>query len=79
MVRVTDETSDFPHAGGYLLTEGSGSSNMWSADNSKFYVIGQGGSTLAYSFSPSTMTVGSLLNASFGKALHVPLRARGLV
>lgn len=77
IVRATDETSDFTHPGGYLLTEGSGSSNMWSADNSKFYVIGQGGSTLAYSFSPSTMTVGSLPKASFGKALHVPLRAGG--
>src|SRR5580700_545469 len=77
MVRVTDEHSNFLYPGGYLLTEGSGSSNLWSADTSKFYVIGQGGSTLAYSFSPSTMTVGSLPNASLGKALHVPLRAGG--
>jgi hypothetical protein len=77
MVRVTDEHSDFTYPGGYLLTEGSGSANMWSADTSKFYVIGQGGSTLAYSFSPSTMIIGSLPNATLGKALHVPLRAGG--
>src|SRR4029077_4913882 len=56
MVRVTDQHSNFLHRDGYLRTEGSGSSNMWSADTRKFYVIGQGGSTLAYAFDPSTMT-----------------------
>jgi hypothetical protein len=40
MVRVTDENSDFLRPGGYLRTEASGTSNMWSADTSKFYVLG---------------------------------------
>src|SRR5579864_1848262 len=77
MVRVTDETSQFLYPGGYLRTEGSGNSNMWSADTSKFYVIGQGGSTLAYSFDPSTMNISSLPGATPGQALAVPLRAGG--
>lgn len=77
IVRVTDQTSNFTYPGGYLRTEGSGSSNMWSADTSKFYVIGQGGSTLAYSFDPLTMHVGSLSGANTGQALHVPLRPGG--
>ena len=74
MVRVTDQTSDFRRPGGYLRTEASGTSNMWSADTSKFYVIGQNGSTLAYGFTPSTMNIASLPNASPGQALRVPLR-----
>jgi hypothetical protein len=77
MIRVTDQNSHLLHPGWFLMTEGSGKANMWSADTSKFYVIGQGGVTLAYSFSPSTMKIGSLSNASPGQALHVPLWAGG--
>jgi hypothetical protein len=77
MVRVTDQNSDFLHPGGYLRTEGGGTANMWSADSSKFYVIGQGGSVLAYSFNPSTMKIGSLSTATPGQGLHVPLRGGG--
>ncbi len=77
MVRVTDQDSDFRHPGGYLRTEAIGSSNMWSADTSKFYVIGQGGLTLAYGFDPSTMSISSLPNASPGQGRLVPLRAGG--
>jgi hypothetical protein len=77
MVRVTDQNFHFLHPGWFLRTEGSGTANMWSADTSKFYVVGQGGVTFAYSFSPSTMNIGSLPNASPGQALHVPLRAGG--
>jgi hypothetical protein len=77
MVRATDETSQFLHPGGYLRTEASGSANMWSSDASKFYVIAEGGTTLAYRFAPSTMNIGSLPRAAPGKALVVPLRAGG--
>jgi hypothetical protein len=77
MVRVTDQNSDFLHPGGYLRTEGGGTANMWSADSSKFYVLGQGGSVLAYSFNPSTMNIGSLPTATAGQGLHVPLRGGG--
>jgi hypothetical protein len=59
MVRVTDESSQFLHPGRYLRTEASGSANMWSSDSSKFYVIGEGGVTLAFSFDPLTMNIGS--------------------
>jgi len=75
MVRVTDRTSNFLYRGGYVRTEGSGASNMWSADTTKFYVIGEGGVALAYSFNPLTMNIGSLPNATPGQALRVPLRA----
>jgi hypothetical protein len=74
MIRVTDETSNFVRAGGYLRTEASGSANMFSSDGTKLYVIAEGGATLAYSFDPSTMAVGSLPGAKPGKALVVPLR-----
>jgi hypothetical protein len=74
MVRVTDQTSNFSYRGGYVRTEETGSSNMWSADTSKFYVIGEGGVALAYSFNPLTMNLGSLPNATPGQALYVPLR-----
>jgi len=77
MVRVTDEHSNFRRPGGYLRTEGSGTANMWSADNRKFYVIGEGGVTLAYSFNPASMHVGSLPRAIPGQALLVPIRAGG--
>ena len=75
MIRVTDQTSNFLRAGGYLRTEASGSANMFSSDSTKLYVIAEGGATLAYSFDPSTMAVGSLPGAKPGKALLVPLRA----
>lgn len=77
ILRVTDQNSNFLYRGGYLRTEGSGSSNMWSADTGKVYVIGEGGSTLAFGFDPSTMAVSSLPHASSGQALRVPLRAGG--
>jgi len=77
MVRVTDETSQFLHPGGYLRTEASGSANLWSSDGNKLYVIGEGGATLAYSFNPTTMNIGSLPGAKPGRALPVPLRAGG--
>ena len=77
MVRVTDETSDFMHPGGYVRTEASGTANMWAVDNSKFYVIAEGGGALAYSFNPSAMHVGSLPGAKPGLGLHVPLRIGG--
>lgn len=77
MVRVTDETSQFLHPGGYLRTEASGSANMWSSDGNKFYVIAEGGVTLAYSFDPTTMNIGSLPGATAGRGLAVPLRAGG--
>src|SRR5208282_5206143 len=41
MVRATDETTDYVHPGGYLMTEGSGQQNEWSADTSKFWVSGK--------------------------------------
>ncbi len=77
LVRVTDETSQYLHPGGYLRTEASGTANMWNSNGSKFYVIGEGGTTLAYSFDPLTMNIGSLPGAPAGRGLAVPLRAGG--
>lgn len=74
MVRVTDESSNFRRPGTFLRTEASGNANMWSSDSSKFYVIAEGGSALAYSFNPSTMRVGSLPGAAAGQPLVLPLR-----
>jgi hypothetical protein len=77
MVRVTDETSNFTHAGGYVRTEATGRANMWSSDTGKFYVIGEGGVALAYAFNPSTLKISSLPGATPGQALLLPLRKGG--
>lgn len=77
MVRVTDETSDFLKPGGYIRTEAAGTANMWSSDTGKFYVIGQGGVSLAYAFNPATLNISSLPGATPGQGLVLPLRAGG--
>src|SRR5437870_4887359 len=74
MVRVTDENTNFTHPGGFLRTEASGQSNMWSIDNKKFYVVAEGGTTLAFGFNPSTMVISSLPGAHLQGGLMVPLR-----
>jgi hypothetical protein len=74
MVRVTDETSNFKVPGGYVGTEASGESNMWSIDTKKFYVIAEGGWDLAFAFDPSTMAISSLPGAQPGSGLLLPLR-----
>jgi len=63
MVRVTDQTTDYIHATGYLRNAALGEANEWSADASKFYVIGPGGDEFAFGFTPSTMAVSSLPGA----------------
>ena len=73
MVRATDSTTNFRVPGTALRTEGSGEANEWSADTSKFYVIGAGGYDFAFSFNPSTMEVSSLAGATPGKGLLLPL------
>jgi hypothetical protein len=74
MVRATDETTNFKLPGTFLATEGSGQANVWSIDSSKFYTMGEGGQVLAFAFTPSTMAISSLPNASPGQALLLPLR-----
>jgi len=71
MVRVTDETTD-KVPGGYLRSPAVGATNTWSTDDSKFYVIGEGGHDLAFGFNPSTMKLRSL--QANGKALVLPFR-----
>ena len=74
MVRATDPSTNFKLPGTFLRTEASGEANEWAKDTSKFYVVGAGGQALAYAFSPKTMAVGSLSNATPGQALLLPLR-----
>ena len=50
MIRVTDGTTNFVLPGTFLRPEGSGQANEWSSDTKKFYVIGDGGWTFAFSF-----------------------------
>src|SRR5438270_9448679 len=38
MVRATDETTNYRHAGGYVRNPAVGESNTWSSDDKKFYV-----------------------------------------
>jgi hypothetical protein len=74
LVRATDETTDYIHAGSYLMTQGSGQQNEWSADTGKFWVSGKGGRLFAFAFDASTMKIHSLPLAPSGKGLLVPLR-----
>jgi hypothetical protein len=75
MVRATDETTDYKHPGSYMMTQGSGQQNEWSADSGKFWVSGSGGGVFVFGFDPAAMKVQSLPLASPGKGLLLPLRA----
>jgi hypothetical protein len=75
MVRATDSTTNFKLPGTYLRTSGTGETNEWSSDNSKFYVIGKGGQNLAFAFNPTTMAISSLPKAGAGQGLLLPLRS----
>ncbi|HEX6505294.1 MAG TPA: hypothetical protein VF011_18775 [Terriglobales bacterium] len=74
IVRVSDETTNFRHPGGYLRSPAVWETNTWSADDSKFYFIGRGGNDFAFAFDPSTMATSSLPRATAGQALLLPLR-----
>jgi hypothetical protein len=74
MVRVTDENTN-PKVPGDFFLNPDGDVNEWSADNSKFYVVGGGnGANLAFAFNPATVTVSALPGAGAGGALVIPLR-----
>jgi len=75
MVRATDSATNFKLPGTYLRTEGSGESNEWNVDTSKFYVVGAGGQALAFGFDPKTMAISSLPSARAGQGLLLPMRA----
>lgn len=74
MVRATDPSTNFKLPGTSIRTAGSGEENEWSLDSRKFYVLGEGGQTLAFAFNPATMQVSSLPGAAPGQALLLPLR-----
>jgi hypothetical protein len=74
MVRATNRSTNYVLPGSYLITESSGQHNEWSADSSKFFVLGKGGQTLVLGFDPATMKVSSLPTAQPGKALLAPLQ-----
>ena len=74
MVRVSDENTSYTHPGGFVITEGSGAENVWSADTRKFYVIAEGGTPLAFGFDPLTMLISSFPGAAPGAGLKIPLR-----
>lgn len=74
MIRVTDENSN-PRLFNDFFLNPDGDVNEWSADDSKFYVIGGSDSlNLAFAFDPATMTMSPLPGAGSGGALVVPLR-----
>jgi hypothetical protein len=75
MVRATDLTTNIKLPGTFMRTEGSGKANEWSADTSKFYVLGKGGQDLVFAFDPATMAISSLPNAKPGQGLLIPLRS----
>jgi len=72
MVRATDETTYSRHPNGYFRSPAVGEKNTWSADNKKFYFIGDG-NALAFAFDPSTMKISSLPGATAGQPLVLPL------
>ena len=57
MVRVTNENSN-PKVSGSYFRNPPPDLNIWSMDNSKFYVAGENSTNLAFAFNPETMTGG---------------------
>jgi hypothetical protein len=57
MVRVTDADVlvNMGLSNIYYVTNASSEQNTWNTDSTKFYVIGEGGNFLLYSFDPMTM------------------------
>lgn len=72
MVRITDENTDLTHPGRYFHNPPQ-DANVWSADNSKFYVSSSRNS-VAFAFDPIGMQVSALPGAGSGGALVLPLR-----
>lgn len=73
MIRATDETTNYIFPGTSLSTDGTGKENFWSADATKFYVMGDTGRDFAFAFDPTTMNISSLPNAQPGQGLLLPL------
>jgi hypothetical protein len=73
MVRVTNGNSN-PKVPGSYFRNPPPDLNVWSMDNSKFYVAGENSTNLAFAFNPETMTVGALPGAGAGGGFVVPLR-----
>ncbi len=74
MIRVTDQYTRPESIGSYFKTPDIGEQNTFSQDTQKFYVVGQGGRIVPFSFDPVTMQAARLQNASTGKALLVPFQ-----
>jgi hypothetical protein len=73
MVRVTDANTN-PNDVGSFFRNPAQNVNEWSMDDSKFFVVGDNGTNLAFAFDPASMTVSALPGAGSGGALVVPLR-----
>jgi hypothetical protein len=74
MIRVTDPTTNPRRPGGYFRSPAVGETTSWSADDKKFYVIGEGGVDFAFGFDPATMAISSLPGAKAGQPLALGLR-----
>lgn len=73
MIRVTNQNTNPTVPLSYFYNS-AGSTNEWSADGRKFFVIGQNAIDLAFAFDPATMAISSLPPAPSGQGLRLPLR-----
>jgi hypothetical protein len=74
MVRATGEGINPKDPQSYFHTPAP-DANEWNMDESKFYVAGAHTTDFAFSFDPTTMTLGPLPGAGPGGGLVLPLRA----
>jgi hypothetical protein len=74
MVRVTDDNTD-PKDLHTIFRNPMSMKNAFSADNRKFFLVGDSSNAIAFGFNPSTMRISALPGAGTGGGFAVPLHA----
>jgi len=72
MVRVTDDNTNPKHIHSYFRNPET-ETNAWSADDKKFFLVGENETLLAFQFDPTNMLVSALPGAGKGGGFVIPL------
>ena len=66
MLRVTDQNTRPDRPGRAFFSPASAETNAWNIDSTKFFVTGEGGEMIPFSFNPTTMVASRMGNTSNG-------------
>ena len=66
MLRVTDQNTRPDRPGRAFFSPASAETNAWNTDSTKFFVTGEGGEMIPFSFNPTTMVASRMGNTSNG-------------